>query len=57
MDNGANEYYLSKTKEVKVGDVVQVPTENGTVGGVALAVELHTASTAPQPPDNTKWIV
>lgn len=57
LDNGANEYYLSKTKEVKVGDVVQVPTENGTVGGIALAVELHTASTAPQPPDNTKWIV
>lgn len=56
LDNGANEYYLSKTKEVKVGDVVQVPTENGTVGGIVLAVELRAASTAPQPPDNTKWI-
>ena len=56
LDNGANEYYLSKMNEVKVGDSVQVPTENGTASGIVIAVELHTASTAPQPPEETLWI-
>lgn len=56
LDNGANEYYLSETNEIKVGDSVQVPTENGTASGIVIAVELHTASTAPQPPEKTPWI-
>ena len=56
LDNGANEYYLSETNEIKVGDSVQVPTENGTASGIVIAVELHTASMAPQPPEKTPWI-
>ena len=56
LDNGANEYYLSATNDIKVGDTVRVPTESGTARGIVISVELHTASNAPQPPETMQWI-
>lgn len=56
LDNGANEYYLSVTNDIKVGDTVRVPTEAGTASGIVIAVELHTASNAPQAPETMQWI-
>ena len=56
LDNGANEYYLSETKEIKVGDTVCVPTETGTASAIVIAVELYSAADAPQPPETMLWI-
>ena len=56
MDNGANEYYLSETKEIKVGVTVCVPTETGTASAIVVAVELYSAADAPQPPETMQWI-
>lgn len=57
LDNGANEYYLTDTSEIKVGDSVIVPTKKGTANGIVIAVELHTKADAPHSPDETKWIL
>ena len=57
LDNGVNEYYLAGEKTVKVGDIVQLPTAAGNVGGVVLAVEKYKRQTAPQPPEDTARIV
>ena len=56
LDSGANEYYLSATNDIKVGDTVHVPTGAGTASGIVIAVELHTAANAPQPPETMQWI-
>ena len=56
MDNGANEYYLSETKEIQVGVTVCVPTETGTASAIVVAVELYSAADAPQPPETMQWI-
>lgn len=56
LDNGANEYYLSETKELKIGDTVCVPTETGPVNAIVIAVELYSTANAPQPPETMQWI-
>lgn len=56
LDNGANQYYLADGIMVKVGDEVTVPTETGTAQGIVLAVETHSATTAPVPPETTLGI-
>lgn len=56
LDNGANEYYLSETREIKVGDTVCVPTETGAVNAIVLAVKLYSSANAPQPPELTQWL-
>lgn len=58
LDNGANQYYLADDFQVNVGDLVSVPSENGTtVKGVVLSVEKFTKTTAPQDPENTTSII
>jgi hypothetical protein len=57
LDNGDNQYFLSSSSAVKVGDLVVVPTDSGTTQGVVLSVEHHTAESAPQPLDETKTII
>lgn len=57
LDNGANEYYLSKTNSIRVGETVTVPTGNGFSQGVVLSVEIHTECDAPQAPNETQWII
>lgn len=57
LDNGENQYYLSSSSSIKVGDLVTVPTESGIAQGVVLSVEYHTAETAPIPPDDAMKIV
>lgn len=56
LDNGANEYYLSETKEINVGDTVCVPTEVGATNAIVIAVELYSAADAPLPPETMQWI-
>jgi len=56
LDNGANEYYLSASNNVKVGDMVQIASEAGSISGIIIAIELHTTLSAPQPPENMRWI-
>ncbi len=57
LDNGKNEYYLSESGTVKIGDTVTVPTETGLTGGIVLSVENHTVLTAPVKPKNTKSVI
>lgn len=57
LDTGENLFYLSKTRNVQVGKIVWVPTENSSTQGVVLSVEIYTSSTAPQSPDETPWII
>jgi hypothetical protein len=57
LDNGDNQYFLSSSSTVKVGDFVVVPTDSGTTQGIVLSVEHHTAESAPQPLDETKTII
>lgn len=53
LDNGANEYYLSVEDKVKIGNIIQIPTEKGYVSGVVLAVEEYSAENVPQPLEET----
>lgn len=57
LDNGSNEYYLSATSEVRIGSIVSVPTQSGVVSAVVLSVERHTRLTAPQPPENSEFLI
>ena len=57
LDNGMNQYFLSRTSNIRVGDTVSVPTETGTAQGIVIAVETHSASDAPQEPEDTLWII
>lgn len=57
LDNGANQYFRSDRDDLRVGATVQVPTEQGSTKGIVLALEWHTLETAPQPPEETLWLV
>lgn len=57
LDNGANLYYISENPNLKIGDIVTVPTENGTAGGIVIAMTWYTAADAPQPPEETLIII
>lgn len=57
LDNGANQYYISKNLNLKIGDTVTVPTENGSVGGIIIAMTWYTTADAPQPPEETLIII
>lgn len=57
LDNGSNQYFLAGNYPVKVGDTVTVPTESGTAKAIVLAVEFHSAESAPASPENALHIV
>ena len=57
LDNGMNQYFLSRTSDIHVGDTVSVPTETGLAQGIVIAVEIHSVSDAPQQPKDTLWII
>jgi len=57
LDNGANQYYRTEDDTIKVGDMVTVPTESGNASGVVIAVESYTENNAPQPADETPWVL
>ena len=57
LDNGANQFYLSDNPNLNIGDTVAVPTGKGTADGIVIAISVHTADNAPQPPENTLWIL
>ena len=57
LDNGANQYYISNSPDRKIGDKVNVPTENGSVDGIIIAMTWYTAADAPQPPEETLRII
>ena len=56
LDNGDNQYFLADDIPVKVGDTVTVPTESGTAQAIVLAVEYHSAESAPMPPEDALCI-
>lgn len=57
LDNGTNQYFLSRTPDIHVGDTVSVPTETGSTQGIVIAVGIHSVSDAPQQPDDMLWII
>lgn len=56
LDNGANQYFLANDVPVKVGETVTVPTEYGTATAIVLAIETHSAESAPVPPEEALCI-
>lgn len=57
LDNGINQYYISENANLKVGDTVTVPTENGTACGIVIGMAWYTAADAPQSPEETLMII
>ena len=39
LDNGSNQYYISKDISIKIGDTVSIPTESGCAKGIVIATE------------------
>lgn len=41
LDNGANEFYLTRDKGISVGDTVTLPAKNGTAQGIVIGIDEH----------------
>ena len=57
LDNGINQYFICGEEIYQIGDKVLIQTEEGTVEGIVLSAEKHTALTAPIPPDTNLRII
>lgn len=53
LDNGANEFFVTDDVNIRIGDMVNVPTITGSAHGVVISV----ADKAPQSQENIPWII
>ncbi len=57
LDNGANEYYLTEDKTIKVGDTITVQNESGISDGVVIGVKNLSEMTEDDLPKESMWIL
>ena len=57
LDNGLNQYYLTHEENIRVGDMVSVPTEHGDASGIVIGVARYSMSDAPQPVHSTPYLI